>query len=263
MDKSKQREKDLREIENFRMFDDTFMSAVFDKRITETEFLIHTILGRDDIHVISTKTQYSIHNIYGRGVRLDILASDLNGHTFHFEVQKNSEGASVQRARFTGAMVDIGLLQKGKPYQEIPDRYTIFITERDQYDKGFPVYHAENTIQELDHQPLGDGSHIVYVNGEYRETETPIGQLMHDFSCVKADDILNPLLRERVKYLKETDGGREEMCEIMERRINEEKEELARKAIQKGVLSLEEIADVLELPLSFVQELADSQKVYA
>ena len=44
-------------------------------------------------------------------------------------------------------------------------------------------------------------SGIVYVNGQFRNTDTPIGKLMHDFFCVDADEILNPLLKDRVKYL--------------------------------------------------------------
>ena len=48
-------------------------------------------------------------------------------------------------------------------------------------------------------------------------------------ASVDASEIINPLLRERVHYLKETEGGREEMCQIMENRINEEKIELAKK----------------------------------
>ena len=79
---------------------------------------------------------------------------------------------------------------------------------------------------------------------------------MHDFFCVNADDILNPLLKERVKYLKETEGGRKEMCEIMENRVNEEKIELAKRAIQRGKLSLADIAETIGLPLAFVEELA-------
>ena len=53
------------------------------------------------------------------------------------------------------------------------------------------------------------------------------------------------------------------MCQIMENRINEEKIELAKEAIQKGNLTLEQIADVLKLPLAFVQELAKSTPAYA
>jgi len=53
------------------------------------------------------------------------------------------------------------------------------------------------------------------------------------------------------------------VCQIMENRINEEKIELAKEAIQKGNLTLEQIADVLKLPLAFVQELAKSTPAYA
>ena len=66
----------------------------------------------------------------------------------------------------------------------------------------------------------------------------------------------NPLLKDRVKYLKETVGDRKEMCEIMENRINEEKIELAKKAIALGELTLAQIAKTLQLPLAFVEELA-------
>ena len=86
---------------------------------------------------------------------------------------------------------------------------------------------------------------------------------MHDFSCRRAEEILNPILRERVRILKETEGGRQEVCQIMENRINEEKIELAKNAIKKGKLTLEQIAEVLELPLAFVQELAKNNTVNA
>ena len=79
---------------------------------------------------------------------------------------------------------------------------------------------------------------------------------MHDFFCVNADEIINPLLKERVKYLKETEGGRNQMCAIMENRLNEEKIELAKQAIKRGKLSLEDIAETIGLPLAFVEELA-------
>ncbi len=165
-------------------------------------------------------------------------------------------GASVQRARFNSAMVDMTLLKKGGLHQELPDRYTIFITERDMFKKGLPAYHASNKIDELDNAPLNDGGYIVYINGQYRNIDTPIGKLMHDFFCVDADEILNPLLKDRVKYLKETEGGRKEMCEIMENRINEEKIELAKKEIAIGELTLVQIARAFQLPLAFVEELA-------
>lgn len=49
-------EKNLEAVKEFRMFDDTFMSAVFDGKKEETEFLIRVILDRDDITVIDSKS---------------------------------------------------------------------------------------------------------------------------------------------------------------------------------------------------------------
>jgi predicted HTH domain antitoxin len=179
------------------------------------------------------------------------------------EVERSKERATPRRARFTGSMVDSRLLKRGQDITELPDRYTIFITEEDEFEEGLPLYHAEYTVSELKHSPLGDGSFIIYVNGQYRNPDTPIGKLMHDFSCSKADDILNPILRERVRTLKETERGREEVCKIMENRITEEKIELAKNAIKSGELTLEQIAKVLDLSLPIVEELARTQAVGA
>ena len=74
-----QREKDLQSIAEFRMFDDTFMSAVFDGQIAETEMLLKIVLEKEDIVVISSESQYYISNIYGKEARLDIYAKDSSG----------------------------------------------------------------------------------------------------------------------------------------------------------------------------------------
>ena len=50
---------------------------------------------------------------------------------------------------------------------------------------------------------FGDGLHILYVNGEYQDVETPVGRLMHDFYCTKSEDMYSKVLADEVKYLKE------------------------------------------------------------
>ena len=60
-------EQDLAVIAKFRMFDDTFMSAVFDGQIAETELLLRIVLEREDIIVISSKAQYFISNYTSTG----------------------------------------------------------------------------------------------------------------------------------------------------------------------------------------------------
>jgi hypothetical protein len=85
---------------------------------------------------------------------------------------------------------------------------------------------------------------------------------MHDFSCTKPEDIINPVLRDRVRYLKEKEGGLTEMCELMdewmEKRVNERTVELAKQAIIDGDIPLSRVAKLFQLPISFVEELAKS-----
>ena len=60
----------------------------------------------------------------------------------------------------------------------------------------------------------------------------------------------------RVHYLKDTEGGRDKMCELMDNLINEEKIDMAKDAIRANDLTLEQIAKTLRLPLAFVEELS-------
>ena len=77
----------------------------------------------------------------------------------------------------------------------------------------------QNMNQTLN-QPFGDGAHILYVNGEYRD-DSAIGKLMHDLHCKKADEMHSPILAKRVHELKETQKGVELMCHEMEKIYSE------------------------------------------
>ena len=77
-------------------------------------------------------------------------------------------------------------LDEKQEYRELPDTYVIFITENGYYKAGKPVYVIQNMNLTLG-KPFDDGSHILYVNGEYRD-DSDIGRLMHDFNCTCADD---------------------------------------------------------------------------
>lgn len=69
-------------------------------------------------------------------------------------------------------------------------------------------------------KPFDDGTHILYVNGEYRG-DSEIGKLMHDFNCTQADDMIFPLMAEKTRYLKENPKGVSEVCKQMEDLRNE------------------------------------------
>ena len=102
---------------------------------------------------------------------------------------------------------------------EIHESCVIFITKNDYLKRGLPLYHVERTIQESG-VLFGDGAHIIYVNGSYKNDSDPVGKLRHDFHCTSAVDMFYQELVKSVRHFKETEGGRSQMSKAMEERID-------------------------------------------
>ena len=158
----------------------------------------------------------------------------------------------------------IKMLKEKQKFKEIHDSDVIFITKNDYMKIGLPMYHVERTVQEAG-TLFRDGSHIIYMNGSYKDDSDPVGKLIHDFRCTSSVDMFYQELANPVRHFKETEGGRNQVCEAMEeygKRIAiKEKEESALKMIAKGKLTFEEIAEYLELSVERVEELANLQPV--
>jgi len=210
------RERYLQIIKEFCLMDDSFMTLFFGGDIETTQLLLRIILEDSEITVTETVGQYEIKNPNGRSARLDIHAVDANGQHFDVEVQRQDAGAVPERARFNSSMLDTKMANVGDKIPKLKPAYVIFITENDVLGGGCPLYHIDRKITELDDKLFGDGSHIIYVNGEYTNEEDPIGRLMHDFKCKSADKMHYELFADRARYFKEDEGGQEHMCKLME-----------------------------------------------
>ena len=268
-------ENDLQKIKELRLMDDDFFSEALDEKTEVVEYILNTILERDDIKVKSTKAQVEYKSATKRSIKLDIQAEDVNGRLMDIEIQRSDRGSGVRRARFHSSMIDRALLSKGDDFEDLVDTYVIFITEKDKFGMGIPLYHIERKISEMNNALFGDGAHILYVNGEYRNLEHPVGSLMHDFNCKDAKDMVNPLLAEEVRYLKETEGGRSQMSRLLEEMRNEVAEKAKaegkaegnhEKAVNTALKMIakkyeaEEIAEITGLSLEEVRKLAENQK---
>ena len=263
-DKNEQRKQLLlSKIAQFRLFDDDFMSKVFEDDIEATEFLLKIILQRDDLEVTESKGQVSIKNLLGRSVRLDIKAKDKTGKLYNIEVQRADSGAGEKRARYYSAILDANSLLPRQDFDKLPETYVVFKTEHDVFKGGLPLYHINRKIEE-NGMTFCDESHIIYVNGEYKE-DNDIGKLMHDFSCENPDDMKLRLLAEKTRYFKKDEKGVKRMCKIMEdfaaEERNEEREEIAIGLLEIGKMTYAEIAAVSKLSEEKVKELAEKVKV--
>ncbi len=262
-------QKTLEVIKRLRLMDDDLMSMVFGENIEATEYLLSVILARKDLKVLKVRGQREYKNtkVKGRKIRIDVYAKDQTGKVYDIEIQRASTGAGFKRARYHSSMIDIRMLKAGQEFEEIHDSYVIFITEKDVIGMGLPVYHVDRTIEESG-EKFEDGSHIIYVNGSYRNNEEEIGRLMHDFRCEASDEMLNSMLSEHVRYYKESKGGLTKMCELVEElvaefgeiRARETARETAIRMLKKGKLSFDEIAEYSNLPLDVVEELQKNLK---
>lgn len=202
-------------VENLTLFDDDLMSRVFDQNIPATELFLNIVL-KQNVRVIRVVGQDEMKNpIVGRrNIRLDVHAIDECGREVDIEVQGNSSGAHVKRARFHSAMVDSRLLAENQDFKEIKDSYIIFMYKNDKFGKGLPVYHIERCVDETG-ESIDDGSHIIYVNGKYKGDD-PIGKLVSDFHQTDADKMNYKEMADSVRHYKEDKEGCENMCEAVE-----------------------------------------------
>ena len=164
-------------------------------------------------------------------------------------------------------------LHPGDDFSDLPEIYVIFITERDTVGDGRPVHHYSYRDDDVDaddeetarnpHKVMNGRTHIIYVNGAYKDDESAIGKLMHDFRCDNADEMFYSELAERTRYLKENPKGVEEMCKVMDDlRIESERrgEQRGRQLGEQSML-VRAIKSVMESLGVGVEQAMDTLKV--
>ena len=239
------RKEALKAISEMCLLDDNLMALVFDRNTEATELLLNIILQRSDLKVLEVIGQREYRNPMsgGRSITIDIYAVDRNDKVYDVEVQRASEGADPHRARFHSSMIDTKMLKAGQEFKEIHDSYVIFITASDVMGAGRPLYHVNRTVEETGTY-FGDGSHIIYVNGSYKDDSDPVGRLMHDFRCLSSVDMFYPILARQVEFFKETEGGQKVMSQLFEDLVE-----------KWGEVRAKEIAEVM------AQEMAQEMEI--
>jgi len=262
----------LAEIERFRLMDDDFMSKCLENAPECIELILQIILGKKDLKVVRSQTEYPIKSLQGRGVRFDVFARDSKGREYDIEIQRADKGAEPKRARYNSALMDANALKSGEDIGKLRDTYVIFIAENDVMGDGLDAY-SYLRLEEHSGKRLHDGTHIIYLNGATRSV-TDIGKLVHDLLCRDAAKMHFDVLRKRVSQFKNSEEGRRSMCEAIER-IAERREArgvargkregksenmlaTAKRLLANGKLMLKEISECTGLSLAQVKKLQAS-----
>ena len=263
-------------IENFRLMDDTFMSKCLENAPECIELILQIILGKKDLKVVKSQTEYPIKSLQGRGVRFDVFTRDSEGKEYDIEIQRADKGAEPKRARYNSALLDANALKSGEDFDKLRDAYVIFITENDVMKRGKDAYSYQRREDDTG-ECLGDGTHIIYVNGA-THSKSDIGKLMHDFLSRNAAEMYFDILKRQVSQFKNSEEGRRIMCkaveEFAERRAAEseargeargkregKRENMlatAKRMLKDGILALKDVARYTGLSLAQVTQLKAS-----
>ena len=171
--------------------------------------------------------------------------------------------------------MDSKALQTGEDFERLPEAWVIFITESDVLGGGQPLYHFERRTQD-GARVLGDGSHIIYVNGALRDAGTALGDLVHDFFCRNPGHMRLAQLAQDVQRFKVSEEGVREMSSVMEEIREEMREELreevrgevreealrdtARQMLRMGGFGVDVIARITSLDEDVVRSLAAQEQ---
>ena len=262
--KARERREDLARLRGLRPLDDDFMRCIFKDNIPLAELVLRILLREPTLTVEKVETQRDNKRLVGgRSVSFDVYVGDQQRRKENVEIQRSDKGAGKRRARYHSSVMDIENLDAGQDFDELPETFTIFITENDQFGDGKPYHRIERVDLDSEGKPLfDDGEHILYVNGAY-QGDSDIGRLMHDFRCCDAKNMYFKEMQEITHHFKETEEGVEYMCRAFEETRNEgkyqEKIETAMRMIRDGALPLEKIAQYSGLPIEKVQELAGAR----
>ena len=249
----REHQEDLARLRGLRPIDDDFMRCIFRDNIPLAQLVLRILTGKTDLKITKIETQKDLKRLVGaRSVCLDAYGTDLSGKKYDLEIQRSDHGAGKHRARYHSSGMDVENLDAGQNFDELPDTYTIFLTENDIYEKGkalYPIERMNLSTGEL----FDDGEHILYVNGSYRD-DTDLGKLLHDFSCWDPDEMHFSLMERITRYYKEDPKGVEIMCRAFEETRKEAKEqtliENIRALMENLKLSAKQAMEALNIPLA-------------
>ena len=283
-------------IRDFFLFDDDFFRAFIDGHPECTAEILKVILSMPKIRIIRHEVQKVLNNDEQRGVRLDVYAeNEETGDLINIEIQKTMDVELPRRARYYSSLIDARCtIKQNEPFSALPNSYVIFICKDDILKKDKAIYRFVRRTE--DGFELGDGSSIIFVNGNYEGTDD-LGLLIKDFKENDPGRISNRVLANRFSEVEDdieqgrgdkhmvvtridklimqsreeglaegkaegkaeglAEGKAEGLAEGKAEGKAEEKINSARKLIQNGKLTNEEIAAIVDLSLEQVNKIAE------
>ena len=151
----------------------------------------------------------------------------------NIEVQKANDDDHQKRVRYNTSCITANITEPGAKFKNVPDVIAIYISKFDMFQSEKTVYHIDRVVRETG-EVQDNGLQEIYVNTKI-DDGTDIAELMHIFTDADAYDFEKfPKVSKRKKQFKESEGGNEEMCDLVENYAKECAEVAAKEAAEKA-----------------------------
>jgi hypothetical protein len=212
------------------------------------EEILRVILEDDKMIVLEAVPQWAGTNLQGRSVILDAKCVKGDGTQVNIEVQKANDDDHQRRVRYNGSILTTNITDPGIKFEKVPDVCGVFISKFDIFEGNLPLYHVDRVVRET-RKVVDNGFEEIYVNTKIKD-DSEVSELMKVFV---EDDVYNdkfPKTSDGKHRYKETEGGLNAMCEIMEKIAQEErlegrtegKLETLFDLVKDGILTISEAA---------------------
>ncbi len=216
------------------------------------EEVISTILTQK-VTVIKVTPQNSVKNLQGRSVVLDALCELESGEKCDVEVQKANDDDHQRRVRYNTSCITANITDPGTKFKDVPNVIGIYISKFDMFQSGKTVYHIDRVVRETG-EIQDNGLQEIYVNTKI-DDGTDIAELMHIFTDTDAYNFEKfPRVSKRKKQFKESEGGNDEMCDLVENYAKQKAEAAAKEVAEKAA------KEAAEKATKEAAEKADSAK---
>jgi predicted transposase/invertase (TIGR01784 family) len=175
-------------------------------------------------------------------VVLDALCVLEDGKRCNVEVQKANDDNHQKRVRYNTSCITANITNPGTKFELVPNVIGIFISKFDMFKGGKTIYHIDRTVREIG-TVVDNGLQEIYVNTKI-DDGSDLAELMKIYKKRAVFDYKKfPKTSKRKEQFIRNEGGKREMCELVEsyaRQIAEEKtrkeaEESARSLFENGV----------------------------
>ena len=154
----------------------------------------------------------------------------------NIEIQRSDSDNHLKRARFNAASITVKESEPGMNFENVKDVYIVYISEKDFFKAGLTTYHIDKIIRE-NGITVEDGLHEIFVNAAVDDGSN-IAELMQCFKQKDLNNLKFKAVTRRFKELKETEGGLNAMCKIMEDIVKEENEKILKEENIKRIVKM-------------------------